>query len=85
MRTLKETLELIAEQSAEAKFSNWMSGSMIPRGLHFWSIAKTLEVVYGEEAAYDNILEEFVELEDFYFDKVREAHIEAHEKEHSKA
>lgn len=85
MRPINETIILIAEQSAKAKFSNHMSGSMIPRGLDFWSIAKTLEVIYGDEGSYDNTLEEFVDLEDHYFDKEREKHVKAYEKEHGKA
>jgi len=82
MRTLKEAIDLIAQESGEARFHNHMSGSMMPRGLDFWSISKTLEVVYGEEAAYDNILEEFVELEDHYFEEHRTAQFKAYEKEH---
>jgi len=82
MRTLKETLDLIAKESADAKFHNHMSGSMLPRGLHFWSISKTLEIVYPE-ATYDNTLEEFVELEDYYFDQKREEHFKQFEKDNA--
>ena len=82
MRTLNETLDLIAKESADAKFDNHMSGSMIPRGLDFWSISKTLEVVYPE-ATYDNTLEEFVELEDYHFDQKLQAHFKRFEKENA--
>jgi len=78
MRTLNETLELIAKESADAKFSNHMSGSMLPRGLNFWAISKTLEIVYSE-ATYDNTLEKFVELEDYYFDQKLEEHFKRFE------
>lgn len=83
MKTLKTALELIAKESADAKFSNHMNGSMIPRGLDFWSISKTLEIIYPE-ATYDNTLEEFVELEDFYFDQKREAQFKAYNERHGK-
>lgn len=82
MKTLNETLELIAKESADAKFSNHMDGAMIPRGLNFWAISKTLEVVY-DEATYDNMLLKFVELEDFYFDKKRDEHFAEFEKRHN--
>jgi hypothetical protein len=84
MRTLKQSLKAIAKKSAAAKFSNHMDGSMLPRGLNFWAISQTLSVVYPE-ATYDNTLEEFVELEDYYFDKKREDYIKAYEKKHGKA
>jgi hypothetical protein len=84
MRTLNQALKIIAKESAATKFSNHMDGSMIPRGLDFWSISKTLSAVYPE-ATYDNTLEKFVELEDHYFDKKREAYIKAYEKKHGKS
>jgi len=82
VKTLNETLDLIAKESADAKFNNHMSGSMIPRGLNFWSISKTLEIVYPE-ATYDNTLEKFVELEDYHFDRRLEAHFKQFEKENA--
>lgn len=84
MRTLNQALKIIAKESAEQKFSNHMDGSMIPRGLDFWSISKTLSAVYPK-ATYDNTLEEFVELEDYYFDKKRDDYYKAYEKAHGKA
>ena len=84
MRTLTETLDLIAKESGKARFDNHMSGSMIPRGLDFWAIAKTLSIVYPE-ATYDNTVKKFDKLEDHYFDQAREAHIAAYNKRHNKA
>ena len=84
MRTLKQSLKAIAKESADRRFSDHMDGSMMPRGLDFWSISKTLSVVYPE-ATYDNTLEEFVELEDYYFDKKRDDYYKAYEKRHGKA
>ena len=79
MRTLNETLKLIAKESADVRFSDHMGGAMLPRGLDFWTIAKTLEIVYPE-VTYDNTVEKFGKLEDLYFDKKRAAHFAAFEK-----
>lgn len=78
MRTLNEVMEVVAKESAIAKFNNHMAGSMIPRGLDFWSISKTLSAVYPE-ATYDNTLGTFVDLEDCYFETLIQEHFKRFE------
>lgn len=78
MRTLNEAIDQVAKRSAVTKFNNHMSGSMIPQGLNFTAIAVALTSVYPE-ATHDTILNEFLPLEDQYFEEIRQEHFKRFE------
>ena len=82
MRTLTESINLIAEKSARTKFNSYMGGEMLPRGLNFTAIAVALTAVYPE-ATHDSVLNEFLPLEDEHFEALRQEHYKQFEKDNA--